>query len=746
MMMTLAAVAAANAAVQDVNSWLASAYRCDTVGPEVWTATAKGVRPDGTEESYKAAERPDRVFGTPKPGLNGLLHVMHGVPKLVDAMCLEIEAGGKPVEFVPVRNRWTPAFCTTYYRSLPGGVLSMEIPNVGCIVLKETKAVLQDNTFLAEATLKNASATSIVCRVAVKTRGGLPEPGAEPAQWRFATVSMSVLSNRVTCAAAATSFGGAVKTLELAAHGEATFRYALAFAPESPSAAASRAQRALGAKDAFEANAKAFNEWFDRNVPRLETGDPDLLKMYFYRWFVVKRGTHENRRVVADHEYPRTAVYESPAGSWYGCVIGLPVPMQIQEIAWERSPDVLRSHVLNWCEKVRGYRGYIQFTGEAIARSFENHPSEEFAKKVLPAVVEFAREVAGKDPSRLPVQTGSWGTGAEYQSNFYQFTEPKWDYRNDSEFAGRKKKNSDSGKKFHIAKLVRLDTAVYAIGNLLGAARIAEIAGDPALAADLRKFAASQTEIIRTRHWDDSLGLFLAADPKTYRLADEAACYDSFAPYLWGLICDDKYLRAFDKLTDRAWFWDDFPISTCAKTCPMYCAENAIISPPSSPAKPHYYGCCWNGPMWHYANALAAEAFGQGARRRPELRAKWVEFFHAWNESHWLYGDRTAPRAAEHFRPEDGAREGGAWDYLHSSWIDPFMRYYCGIQLAENGRTIRFEPFAAKDFRLANVPLAGREFTFVLRMEGDERHLAVYDAAGKRLASGVGGLDVPVRR
>ena len=149
--------------------------------------------------------------------------------------------------------------------------------------------------------------------------------------------------------------------------------------------------------------------------------------------------------------------------------------------------------------------------------------------------------------------------------------------------------------------------------------------------------------------------------------------------------------------------------------------------------------------MWHYANALAAEAFGQGARRRPELRAKWVEFFHAWNESHWLYGDRTAPRAAEHFRPEDGAREGGAWDYLHSSWIDPFMRYYCGIQLAENGRTIRFEPFAAEDFRLANVPLAGSEFTFVLRMEGDERHLAVYDAAGKRLASGVGGLDVPVR-
>ena len=71
MMMTLAAVVAANAAVQDVNSWLASAYRCDTVGPEVWTATAKGVRPDGTEESYKAAERPDRVFGTPKPGLNG---------------------------------------------------------------------------------------------------------------------------------------------------------------------------------------------------------------------------------------------------------------------------------------------------------------------------------------------------------------------------------------------------------------------------------------------------------------------------------------------------------------------------------------------------------------------------------------------------------------------------------------------------------------------------------------------------
>ena len=75
---------------------------------------------------------------------------------------------------------------------------------------------------------------------------------------------------------------------------------------------------------------------------------------------------------------------------------------------------------------------------------------------------------------------------------------------------------------------------------------------------------------------------------------------------MWGLVNDARFLKAFDKFIDRSWFWDDFPAPTCAKTCPMYSGANAIYVPPASIASPHYYGCSWNGPMWHYANTLMA--------------------------------------------------------------------------------------------------------------------------------------------
>lgn len=714
---------------QDVNSWLTSAYRCDLAGPEVWTAPSQDERTSWSVD-YWNENVPFCQFGLPSIGMNGQLHVVHQVENSFDAITVEIEEDARAkVQFVPVRHRWTPAFSTTYYRSMPTKISNAEIKGIGRIVLKETKAILSDNTFLSELTIKNVSSTTLICRVSIKTKSGLPEAGTPSREWLFETRSMEKVRPRKTFAACKASFEGSSQMLEVPARSETTFRYALSFSPDSSADAEKRVRRAIEDKDAFAANAKEFNEWFAANVPALETGNPDLMRMYLYRWFILKRGTHEARRVVADHEYPRPAVYESPVGGWYNCVIGLPVPLQIQELSWQRNPSVLRSHILNWCDKVRGYRDYIQFTVQSIARSFENHPSAEFARKILPEVASYAKQKAGKNAESLPVQRGSWLTGAEYQPNFYQFTDPQWDFRNDEQFVYK-------DKKFRHAKLVRLDTASYGIGNLLGAAKIADIVGDSSLATELRSFASSQMDIIRKRHWSEELGLFLAADPATYRLADKAACYDSFTPYMWAMIDDDKYLRAFDKLIDRKWFWDDFPISSCAKNCPMYCGENLIITSPASPKDPYIYGCNWNGPAWHFSNSLIAEAFGQAAQRRVEMRDKWVEFFTSWSEMHYLYGDRTALRAAESVRPEDGARCNSAWDYLHSSWIDPFFRYYAGIQLVQDGKSVRFEPFSEESFRLSNVPLAGYEFTFEQQVKDGVRLLTIRAKDGKIVASG----------
>ncbi|MGN0852200.1 MAG: MGH1-like glycoside hydrolase domain-containing protein [Kiritimatiellia bacterium] len=729
---------------QRVNDELVSAYRTDLVGPEVWTGGPQGhgyTSLNGDAKSYWSGEVPFELIGKPSPGLSGLLHVVHEVRGLVNALVPVVHEGTTRVTLVPIRNRWTPAGMTTYYRGCPTGVSETEGCHVGATVVKERKAILTNNTFVAELTLKNTGPVPRVYRLSLKTAGGLPCVGAPARAWGFSTCAMFRLTERVTYVCAKATFDGRATSLEIPAHGESTLRYVLSFSPISAEDALSRADGALSAADPFVDNARAFDEWYAANVPRLETPNPDLRRMYFYRWFVVKRGTHTARHVIPDHEYPRQAIYESPNGGWFNCVIGLPVPVQIAESRWKRDPAAVRDHALNWCESVKGYRNYIQFTGHAIADLLKNHPSRDFAAAVYPAVKAYAEATTRGAPT-LPVQQSSWPVGAEYQPNFYQFTDPPFDYRHDHGFGPK--------KGFSIAKLVRLDTAVYMIGDLLGTARLASILGKTDEADTLERQAASYLDIIRTRHWDANLGLFLAADPTTYRLADQAACYDSFAPYLWGLVTDAEYLRAFDKLTDRAWFWDDFPATTCAKKCPMYFGASGIVTPPAAtPDQPAAKGCCWNGPMWHYANGLYAAAFGEAARAKADLRMKWLEFFDAWSESHWAYGDRTVPRAAEHFRPEDGARCGTAWDYFHSAWLNPFYLYRCGIGLSKDLRTLSFEPFATEDFRLSCVPLAGREYSFEQHVgRSGERELVVSicqkDGTERVLAKGVNSVRVAI--
>lgn len=700
----------------DVNGLLGTAYRADIVGPEVWTAQAHGHATRGTADSYWRNEVPFALNPKPSPGLAGVLHVVHQTA-VKDALRVRVREIGEgksaELEWVPVRNRWTPAHMTTYYRCIPQRVSDSECTWVGDSALKETKAIDGGNCFVAEAVLKNTGRVErtyeLTLEIAEAFGGGC---GARV--WEFATTSMCKETKRKCSVAAGADWGeGAVKRVVVKPHSSFRFRYGIGFGAGTPEETGKKFAAALGKADFFEANEAEFNGWFAENAPRLETGNIDLLRMYCYRWFVVKRNTHDARRVVADHEYPRTAVYESPVGAWFNCVIGLPVPVQVQEMTWQRNPAAAAAHLRNWSENVRGYDGYIQYTGMSAARFLRVHPDAELARDLAPALKKDALKRSGGDAGKLPVQRGSWGTGAEYQPNFYQYTEPAWDYRHDLQFGPK--------KGFTIAKLVRLDTAAFGIGNLLGAAEVAESVGDAEGAKELRAVAEGQRRIILERHWDEGMGMFLAAEPEGYRLADKAPCYDSFAPYLWGMIGGGKHDAAFGRLTDEEWFWDDFPVATVAKFCPMYNGSNGIIFPPAaSPTNRLPKGCCWNGPTWHYANTMIAEAFGQAARRDAKRRGEWLEFFARWNESHYLYGDRTALHAAEHFRPEDGARCGAAWDYFHSAWIDPFVRYWCGVEPGEGEGEVRFEPFSREEFRLCGVRIRGKEYNFTQRRVGGE--------------------------
>ena len=258
----------------------------------------------------------------------------------------------------------------------------------------------------------------------------------------------------------------------------------------------------------------------------------------------------------------------------------------------------------------------------------------------------------------------------------------------------------------------------------------------PADAGLLTGIAQNQTAAVIAKLWCVKTGCFVGVEPTSAAQTDEALCYDSFMPYLWGMISDDQYIGAFEKIFDERLFWDEFPVASAAKTNLMYWSGNCLVGPThASVYEPHSYPCSWNGPSWHYANGLLVAALGAVAENKAThcLKDQWLELFARWTELHFLYGDRSTPCAVEHHRPADGARFRNIVDYFHNAWLDPLFSYYLGIRIGVD--SLEFQPFFQGAFKLAKVTIGDRQFSFEQRLtdEGYRQKTIVF--AGTIVAS-----------
>ncbi|WP_404424899.1 MGH1-like glycoside hydrolase domain-containing protein [Nibricoccus sp. IMCC34717] len=717
----------------DVLPLLTNSARTDLIGPETWTTI--------DEAKYAAPNLPDvspypdipsqwahRLWNLPALGLHGLWCYGHQT-NLSDVVTVEIRRArdGRVFTFKPTRNTWSPAGDQSYFRAAPLGEPDAN-PSAGPLAIRQRRCLTQDNVFVCELQFTQDSRRAETYEVRLLTPHFPLVDGERRVDAK--TIDGGLLKKLSITGTAAIETSGP-QTFTLPGQATHTLRFAFAIDADAPRAH-QRAREALQPADPFDANRQEWESWFRTQVPELRTDNLELKRLYYYRWFLVRRGYHAPKRVIPDHPYALPAFYESPQGSWYGCTIGLSVAMQIHEARWLRDGTPAWNHARNWLAPTHPqYRNYIQYTPQAIADLYQNHPAPEFLREAVDGCRAYAEEeVRGLKPGELPVQEGSWLTGAEYQGNFYQFATPKWDWTQDYE--GRDLWGRP------VAKVIRVDRSAHAITNLRATSRLALLAGRGAEAHQLVQRANELERVLIEKSWDERLGLFLAIDPVSGKRTDEAACYDSFAPFLWGQMQQARFYRSFDKLFDPAWFWGEFPIATTAKTCPMYWSGNEIAGPhKSSEAEPHLYGCSWNGPVWHFSNSLAAEALGSVAAT-PEgrgLRAGWLEFLARWNDMHSLYGDPNQPCSLEHVRITDGSRFRHIADYFHSAWIDPFMRYWAGVRFEADGRALTLDPFTQEPFELNKLRIAGQDLNLA-SSGGLTPRLKLTDAAGKTLAEG----------
>ena len=648
---------------------------------------------------------PAHIWAEPEFAMKGVLGLGHHTDGR-DAVCMEIYRNGKRLTFHAVRNVWTPAYMDTIYRCEPGG----DYRPSGLLVIRERKCITKEDVFVSEITAVNDDREEM--ELEFRLNSSFTEAGDSFYHVDLRTEPEGLLRTyRIEGYFYVSSREGCRFQKKLPPFGSCSFRYSAAYGRKDRQKLKNRCERALAHRDIFCRCEKDLNRWFQGNVPELRTDRLEILKAYYYRWYVVYKNTFSPAKVIPEHFVRGRAIYESSFGGWYGCPIGLPVGMQVEETKWMKDKTTARQQLENWKRGGGCYQSYIQFTPLAAWHFYELDRDLEWLKRGYPVFKKytFAR-LNRKEPRKLPVTTGSWPTGAEYQPSFYQHTPVAWDWRNDVEMAAK------TGGEFW--PLYRLDEIAFSIGNVLACGRMA---GELGLKEEEKEFSRIREEllsVLKERFWNQEKGMFYDVDAKTGRQCDNAACYDSFAPFLWDLVSGEPYDGAMEKLLDEKRFWGRFPVTTVEKTCPMFWADNCITGPcEASKANPHSYGCCWNGPVWPFADTLVLTALGDAARRKKEYRRPWLAFFEAYTELHFLCGDSSVPDILEHYRYSDGTPFSSTHDYFHSEYIDLLMRYWAGIYV-DNNKKLVFQPFTREAFEIDGVVINSRAYNFRQYYEG----------------------------
>lgn len=634
-------------------------------------------------------------WDAPSLGLPGNIAIGHMIDT-ENILVPQIFCNGQMQHFIPQRNHWTPAFMDSYYRSAPSG----EYAASGLLAVRETKCFTENDVFVAQLTLTNDSREPM--EISLELAIPYPEISLTVYQVDAKVLPRSIRKNLTLKGFLTADFSCEwAKSFLLPPQSSIQLRYGFAFSNLCAKAATDALAAALATPNPFADAENRFNQWMADHAPLLEIENEDLLKIYYYRFFVIKCGIHEPRTFLPDSVFEGSCVYESPFGSWFGAPIGLSIPFQIEEMKWMKDSTALRSHIQNWCNGYGAMQSYIQFTPMAIWHFYLQTRDLNILTDYYRHARDFTISHTPKSGETLPKTTGSWLTGAEYQPSFYQYTTPAWDWRHDQEGAAQG---------FEKTVLYRVDECAMHAANLFACKQMAEQLG----AKEDADFFASHAEAAFTQIqkllWNENEQFFFDFDVATAKPCDQAYSYDGFTPLMFGLFGSDFH-GVFRQLNENGRFDGGFGITSIGKDCPMYWFDNCITGPTAADlSTPHHYSCCWNGPIWPFAVSLVLEALGSSLRESPNLSGIFSRIFTQYTQLHFACGDRSVPCIREHYRPSDGTTFSPYTEYFHSQWINLFISYYLGISVTED--SIRFCPATEECFILKDVVIQGKHYRF----------------------------------
>lgn len=456
--------------------------------------------------------------------------------------------------------------------------------------------------------------------------------------------------------------------------------------------------------------------WYQQRIPFFESADPKIDAVYYYRWGLFRA----HQRDLGAQGYITTEFAD--------------------DVGWQREPfaslnDASGFHIAEgrWLNDRRFTDDYVNFMYEGgNDRHFTDYMADSVWGRYL---VDGDRQALLAHLKTMRHIYRLWDEKFDFSKGLY-FVEPLLDateYTVSSIDASGGKDGFRGGDSF------RPSINSYMFANARALSKMAEMAGDTAMAKEYAERAEALRAHVLQDLWNPSLGHFV----DRYQVNDEFAKYwdpirnrelVGYLPWMFDLVPDDaKYASAWSHLLDPNGLAGKAGMRTVEKGYEYYMRQYRYLGDARE--------CQWNGPIWPYQTTQVLTAMANLLDhyddRGPVTRSDYMRMLRQYTQLHYQGGRLDLE---EDYDPETGKPIVGldrSHHYFHSGYLDLIMTGLVGIRPRADD-VLDVNPLlpAATDaqalgwFHIERVPYHGHEVS------------VTWDADGKRY--GHKGLTVSV--
>lgn len=467
-------------------------------------------------------------------------------------------------------------------------------------------------------------------------------------------------------------------------------------------------------------------DWYEQNIPFLDSPDEEINKTYYYRWELVTRHFVYGN---PNSGYAFTEFANRPFWSGAYGTISCPSGHQIYEVRWLKDPRFVRDYIRFWMRHPGAQpRNYSSWLADCAWATHQVHPNDSYITDLLPDFIHNFSEWKKKhwvEEMGLFWQTGH-DDGMEFDINAQQT------------------KDILRG-----GQSLRPSFNAYMWADAMAISRIAKVKGDRAIAKKYQAKADLIKSNVQKQLWDPTRMFFFPMSNQEhekdgYMVKKHTLTYQTgkfagsihgrelhgFVPWSFNML-DAGYEDAWQFLTNEEFFKAPFGPTSIERGDPQFVLKDSC--------------CWWSGHSWPFATTQTLKAMANllhNYQQEHVSREDYAELLHTFAITQRKDGK---PYIAEAANPFNGSWKGHDMEnrsehYFHSGFTDLVITGLAGLKTSEDD-TLVVDPLAPKSwdyFAMDRINYRGHQISIIWDRTGERYNLGKglqVIVNGKQLAS-----------